>query len=271
MALFKRKKEERGEDLWERCKGCQEMILRRELERNLRVCPKCGFHFPLPARRRLDITLDEGSFEELDGHLSPADPLGFKDTKRYTERVKEAQDKTGLKDAFIYGAGTIEGQPAIVGAFDFAFMGGSLGSVVGEKVTRAVEEACRRRWGLVIFCCSGGARMQEGILSLMQMAKTSAALARMKKERLPYLSVLTDPTTGGVTASFGMLGDVILAEPGALVGFAGPRVIKETIGEELPPGFQRAEYLLEHGLVDMVVERRRLREVLARLLDLLYH
>ncbi len=271
MALFKKKKEERKDDLWEKCRSCQEVVLKRELERNLRVCPKCGYHFPISAKRRLEITLDTGSFEEMDPHLSPTDPLKFKDTKRYVDRLREAQEKTGLKDAFVYGVGTIEGQPAVVGVFDFSFMGGSLGSVVGEKVTRAVEEAYRREWGLVIFSCSGGARMQEGILSLMQMAKTSAALARLKRKRLPYLSVLTDPTTGGVTASFGMLGDIIIAEPGALIGFAGPRVIKETIGEELPPGFQRSEYLLEHGLVDMVVERRHLKGVLAKLLDLLYH
>ncbi|RLA80523.1 MAG: acetyl-CoA carboxylase carboxyl transferase subunit beta [Deltaproteobacteria bacterium] len=271
MALFKKRKEERKDDLWEKCRSCQEVVLKRELERNLRVCPKCGYHFPISARRRLEITLDTGSFEEMDPHLSPTDPLKFKDTKRYVDRLREAQEKTGLKDAFVYGVGTIEGQPAVVGVFDFSFMGGSLGSVVGEKVTRAVEEAYRREWGLVIFSCSGGARMQEGILSLMQMAKTSAALARLKRKRLPYLSVLTDPTTGGVTASFGMLGDIIIAEPGALIGFAGPRVIKETIGEELPPGFQRSEYLLEHGLVDMVVERRHLKGVLAKLLDLLYH
>jgi len=273
MAIFKkkRKKEEKGEDLWERCKACQEVILRVELERNLRVCPRCGFHFPLPARKRLGITVDEGSFQELDGDLSPTDPLRFKDTKRYPERLREAQEKTGLRDAFIYGTGLIEGQPAVVGAFEFSFLGGSLGSVVGEKVTRAIEEARKRRLGLVIFSCSGGARMQEGILSLVQMAKTSAALARLRKEGLPYLSILTDPTTGGVTASFGMLGDIIIAEPGALIGFAGPRVIKETIGEELPKGFQRAEYLLEHGLVDLVVERKEMRKVIAKLLDLLYH
>jgi len=276
MAWFKKRPREegekkRGEGLWSKCKLCNEIIYRRELERNLEVCPKCGYHFPLPARKRLALVVDEGTFEEMDEGLSPLDPLNFKDTKRYTERVKEAQRATGLKDAFIYGWGKIEEQPAMVGVFEFSFLGGSLGSVVGEKICRMIEGARRRGCGVVIFSSSGGARMQEGILSLMQMAKTSAALSLLRKDRLPYISVLTDPTTGGVTASFGMLGDVIIAEPRALIGFAGSRVIKETIKQELPPGFQRAEYLLEHGMVDMIVERRRLKEVLGRLLDLFYH
>ena len=276
MGWFKKKdhrkaEEKLREELWSRCKACNEIIYKKELERNLDVCPKCGYHFPIPARKRLSLTVDEGTFEEMDSDISPKDPLQFKDKKRYIDRVREAQETTGLRDAFIYGWGKIEDQPALIGVFDFFFLGGSLGSVAGEKITRMVERAREMRCGVVIFCASGGARMQEGILSLMQMAKTSAALSLLRKERLPYISVLTDPTTGGVTASFGMLGDVIIAEPGALIGFAGTRVIKETIKEELPPGFQRAEYLLEHGMIDMVVERRRMKEVLGKLLDLLYH
>ncbi len=276
MGWFKKKdhrkaEEKLREELWSRCKACNEIIYKKELERNLDVCPKCGYHFPIPARKRLSLTVDEGTFEEMDSDISPKDPLRFKDKKRYIDRIREAQEITGLRDAFIYGWGKIEDQPALIGVFDFFFLGGSLGSVAGEKITRMVERAREMRCGVVIFCASGGARMQEGILSLMQMAKTSAALSLLRKERLPYISVLTDPTTGGVTASFGMLGDVIIAEPGALIGFAGPRVIKETIKEELPPGFQRAEYLLEHGMIDMVVERRRMKEVLGKLLDLLYH
>lgn len=257
-------------ELWERCPSCQEMILIKELEKNLKVCPKCSYHFPLPARTRLELIVDPNSFTEYDPDLEPLDPLGFKDTKRYSERLKEAQEKTGLKEAFIYGMGSIGGNWAVIGVTEFEFLGGSLGSVMGEKVTRAVELALRERKVLLIFCASGGARMQEGTLSLMQMAKISAALGRLKREGIPYISVLTDPTTGGVTASFGMLGDIIIAEPGALIGFAGPRVIKETIGEELPPGFQRSEYLLQHGMVDMVVDRRKLRETLVKLLSLLY-
>ncbi len=257
-------------DLWQKCPSCQEMILIRELERNLKVCPKCIYHFPIPAKTRIELTVDPNSFTEYDMNLEPLDPLGFKDTKRYSERLKEAQEKTGLKEAFIYGKGSIGGNPVIIGAIEFEFLGGSLGSVMGEKVTRAVELALREKNVLIIFCASGGARMQEGTLSLMQMAKISAALGRLKREGVPYISVLTDPTTGGVTASFGMLGDIIIAEPGALIGFAGPRVIKETIGEELPPGFQRSEYLLQHGMVDMIIDRRKLREVLIKLLSLLY-
>lgn len=268
---FPKKKDETPHDLWEQCPSCKEMILRKELEVNLRVCPRCNFHFPLSARTRIEITVDLGTFLERDAHLEPLDVLNFKDTKRYSERLKEAQEKTGLKEAFLYGLGEIQGNPVVVGAFDFEFLGGSLGSVVGEKVTRAVEESMRTGRALVIFSCSGGARMQEGTLSLMQMAKTSAALARLRRCGIPYISVLTDPTTGGVTASIGMLGDIILAEPGALIGFAGPRVIKETIGEELPPGFQRAEYVLQHGFLDMVVDRRKLKDTLGKLLFLLYH
>ncbi len=213
--------------------------------------------------------VDPNTFIEYDAHLTPMDPLEFRDSKRYSHRLKESQEKTGFKDAIICGEGRIEGQPAMIGIFEFSFMGGSLGSVVGEKITRLIERAIEKRIGVVIFCASGGARMQEGILSLMQMAKTSAALAKLHEARLPYISVLTDPTTGGVSASMGMLGDVIIAEPKAMIGFAGPIVIKETIRTELPEGFQRAEYLLEHGMVDLVVERKDLRHVLASLLEML--
>jgi acetyl-CoA carboxylase carboxyl transferase subunit beta len=276
MTWFKKKetpsKEEKALDaLWSKCNVCQEIIYKRELERNLNVCPKCSYHFPIRAQKRLDIVTDEGSFKELDRALVPVDLISFRDLKKYSDRLHEAQHKTGLKDAFVTGRCEIHQLPAMVGVFEFDFLGGSLGSVVGEKIARMVEKAMDEKIGAIIFTSSGGARMQEGILSLMQMAKTSAALSRLRKERLPYISVLTDPTTGGVTASFGMLGDIILAEPGALIGFAGPRVIKETIKADLPPGFQRAEYLLTHGMIDLIVERRRLKETLGKFLDLLYH
>ncbi|HEX9949944.1 MAG TPA: acetyl-CoA carboxylase, carboxyltransferase subunit beta, partial [Thermodesulfobacteriota bacterium] len=265
-------KEEKAIDaLWSKCNVCQEIIYKKELERNLNVCPKCSYHFPIQAQKRLAIVADDGSFKEFDRELVPVDLISFRDLKRYSDRLHEAQQKTGLKDAFITGRCEIHQLPAMVGVFEFDFLGGSLGSVVGEKIARMVEKAMDEKIGAIIFTSSGGARMQEGILSLMQMAKTSAALSRLRKERLPYISVLTDPTTGGVTASFGMLGDIILAEPGALIGFAGPRVIKETIKADLPPGFQRAEYLLQHGMIDLIVERRRLKETLGKFLDLLYH
>jgi acetyl-CoA carboxylase carboxyl transferase subunit beta len=276
MTWFKKKEtpsqEEKAIDaLWSKCNVCQEIIYKKELERNLNVCPKCSYHFPIQAQKRLAIVTDEGSFKELDRALVPVDHISFRDLKRYSDRLREAQQKTGLKDAFITGRCEIHQLPAMVGVFEFDFLGGSLGSVVGEKIARMIEKAIDEKIGAIIFTSSGGARMQEGILSLMQMAKTSAALSRLRKERLPYISVLTDPTTGGVTASFGMLGDIILAEPGALIGFAGPRVIKETIKADLPPGFQRAEYLLTHGMIDLIVERRRLKETLGKFLDLLYH
>ena len=276
MAWFKKREpaaqEVKAVDaLWSKCNVCNEIIYKKELERNLNVCPKCGYHFPISAQKRIAIVADDGSFRELDRDLAPVDPIHFRDTKRYLERLKEAQKKTGLKDAFITGKGNIQGLPVMIGVFDFSFLGGSLGSVVGEKIARMVEKAMEERVGVIIFSSSGGARMQEGIISLMQMAKTTAALSLLRRERLPYISVLTDPTTGGVTASFGMLGDVIMAEPGALIGFAGPRVIKETIKTDLPPGFQRAEYLLKHGMIDLIVERRKLKGVLGRLLGLFYH
>ena len=276
MAWFKKKETPREAEkaidaLWSKCNACQEIIYKKELERNLNVCPKCSYHFPIRAQKRLDIVADEGSFKELDRALAPVDFISFRDLKRYADRLNDAQHKTGLKDAFITGRCDIHGAPAIVGVFDFSFLGGSLGSVVGEKIARMVEKAMDEKIGAIIFTSSGGARMQEGILSLMQMAKTSAALSLFRKERLPYITVLTDPTLGGVTASFGMLGDIIMAEPRAMIGFAGPRVIKETIKADLPSGFQRAEYLLQHGMIDLIVERRKLKETLGKLLNLFYH
>jgi len=281
MTWFKKKEEEEKEEregreevkpsdsLWIKCSSCNEMIYRRVIERNFQVCPKCNYHFQIPARRRIECVADPGTFVEYDEGLVSADPLEFKDTKRYPHRIKESQESTGQKDAVICGEGKIEDQPVMIGIFEFNFMGGSLGSVVGEKITRLIERAIEKKAGVVIFCASGGARMQEGILSLMQMAKTSAALAKLYEAKLPYIAVLTDPTTGGVSASIGMLGDIILAEPKAMIGFAGPRVIKETIRAELPEGFQRSEYLLQHGMIDLIVERKELRHTLASLLEML--
>jgi len=258
-----------SDELWIQCNSCHEIIYRKVIERNLQVCPKCNYHFPIPGRKRIECLVDPQSFIESDSQLRSADPLEFKDLKRYPVRLKEAQASTGQTDAVICGEATIEGQPALLGIFEFNFLGGSLGSAAGEKITRLIERAMEKRVGVVIFCASGGARMQEGILSLMQMAKTSAALARLREKRVPYISVLTDPTTGGVSASLAMLGDVILAEPKAMIGFAGPRVIKETIRSELPEGFQRSEYLLQHGMIDLIVERKDLRHTIASLLEML--
>ena len=281
MPWFKKKEEEGKEgrekrqvielsdELWLKCNSCNEIVYRKVIDRNLQVCPKCNYHFQIPARRRVEYVIDQDTFVEYDVNLTSLDPLEFKDNKRYPLRIKESQEKTGQKDAVICGEGRIEGHPVMLGIFEFDFMGGSLGSVVGEKITRLIERATEKRVGLVLFCASGGARMQEGILSLMQMAKMSAALAKLREERIPYISVLTDPTTGGVSASIGMLGDVIIAEPKAMIGFTGPRVIKDTIRTELPEGFQRAEFLLKHGMVDLIVERKDLRHTLASLLEML--
>jgi acetyl-CoA carboxylase carboxyl transferase subunit beta len=255
------------EGLWTKCAACREIVYRADVERNARTCPRCSHPFRLSARERLEFLLDPGSFEERDAGLRSQDPLGFKDNRgRYADRLRSSREKTGGEDALVSGLGRIGGQPVVVCVFEFSFMGGSMASVVGEKITRAIELAARKRVPLLVVTCSGGARMQEGVLSLMQMAKTSAALGRLAEERVPYFVLLADPTTGGVTASFAMLGDVILAEPKALIGFAGPRVIQETIRQPLPEGFQRAEFLLEHGMVDLVVERKDLRETLRRLL-----
>jgi acetyl-CoA carboxylase carboxyl transferase subunit beta len=275
MAWFRRKAEEQAakaskvviaEGLWIKCDSCKEIMYRAEVERAGRVCPKCHYPFRISARERLDQLADPGSFEERETSLATTDPLGFKDTKKYRERVRAAAQKTASDEAVICGVASIGGQPAVLAVFEFGFLGGSMGSVVGEKLTRAIELAIDKHLPVVIVSASGGARMQEGILSLMQMAKTSAALERLGASGLPYLSVLTDPTTGGVTASFAMLGDVILAEPRALIGFAGPRVIAETIRQPLPEGFQRSEFLLSHGQLDLIVERRDLKDTLRRIL-----
>lgn len=255
------------EGLWVKCNSCREIIYRKELEKNAKVCPKCDYHFPISVREKISLLLDDGSFVEWDAQIAPLDPLNFRDSVRYKERVKKAQEETGQRDVLTIGAGTIEGRPVVLGIFNFSFMGGSMGSVVGEKIARAVDRVLETRHPLVLITASGGARMQEGILSLMQMAKTSAAIAQLHEAGVPFISILTDPTFGGVTASFAMLGDVILAEPKALVGFAGPRVIEQTIKQRLPEGFQRAEFLLDHGMLDLIVERKKLRETLARLLD----
>jgi acetyl-CoA carboxylase carboxyl transferase subunit beta len=255
-----------AEGLWVKCDSCKEIVYRAEVDRAGRVCPKCRYPFRISARERIASIADEGSFEEREGGLRSKDPLGFKDTKRYTDRVKAARSKTGLEEAVLMGIARIGGHPVVLAVFEFGFLGGSMASVVGEKLARAIELAIQKRLPLLIVSASGGARMQEGILSLMQMAKTAAALKRLADERLPYISLLTDPTTGGVTASFAMLGDLILAEPRALIGFAGPRVIAETIRQPLPEGFQRSEFLLEHGQLDLVVERREMRETLRRII-----
>jgi acetyl-CoA carboxylase carboxyl transferase subunit beta len=264
-----RQQPSRMQGLWAKCDGCNEIVYRQEIERNWNVCPLCGHHMPWPARVRLATLLDEGSFEELDTELEPQDPLGFSDSKKYKDRLRTTRRALGEKDAFVSGLGRLEGHPVSVGAFVFEFMGGSMGSVVGEKVTRVFERALQKRCAALIFNASGGARMQEGIFSLMQMAKTSAAIARFRSVRKPYVSVLLHPTTGGVAASFAWLGDVVLAEPKALIGFAGPRVIEQTIRQKLPEGFQRSEFLLEHGMVDAIVQRRELRSRLGSLLSLM--
>ncbi len=262
------KKRKMPEGVWKKCPNCQEIIYAKEIERNLNVCPKCDYHFRISARERIALILDEGSFAEMDAGMKSVDFLDFKDGKRYRDRLKASNKKCGSNSALISGTGTIEELPVVVAVFDFAFMGGSMGSVVGEKVTRAIERALAERWPCIVFSSSGGARMQESILSLMQMAKTSAALARLKEAGLPFVSVLTDPTTGGVTASFAMLGDINMAEPRALIGFAGPRVIEQTIRQKLPDGFQRSEYLLEHGMVDMIVRRPEMKQRLAQILHI---
>ena len=256
------------EGLWVKCTSCREIIFGKELQRLFKICPRCGYHFPLSAGERLRSLFDGEEFVVYEGELRSGDPLHFKDTKRYRDRLKQYEDSVGTSDAAIVGMGKIAGFPAVVVAMEYAFMGGSMGSVVGEKIARAAERCIEERAALVIVSASGGARMQEGVLSLMQMAKTSAALARLAGERLPYLSILTDPTTGGVTASYAMLGDLNIAEPKALIGFAGPRVIEQTIRQTLPAGFQRSEFLLEHGMLDMVVERKDLKDTVGRCLSL---
>jgi acetyl-CoA carboxylase carboxyl transferase subunit beta len=257
------------EGLWEKCDGCGAVLYRPELERNLEVCPQCNHHHAIRARKRLLAFFDEGSTQELDADLEPVDALKFKDSKKYRDRIVAAQKQTGEKDALISMRGLLKTRPVVGVAFEFSFMGGSMGSVVGEKFTRAAELALAERMPLVCWSATGGARMQEGLLSLMQMAKTSAALARMRSAGVPYVSVLTHPTTGGVSASLGMLGDLNVAEPKALIGFAGPRVIEQTVRETLPEGFQRSEFLVDHGAIDFIVDRRETRDKLADVLALL--
>jgi acetyl-CoA carboxylase carboxyl transferase subunit beta len=253
-------------DVFEKCDGCGEILYREKLADNLQVCPHCAHHLRIVAPEYVAMLLDEGSFSEIDPDLESGDPLDFRDLKPYPDRLAQAKARVGRADAVLSGTGLLDGIGVVVAVMDFRFVGGSMGSVVGEKIARAGRLALERREPLIVMSASGGARMQEGILSLMQMAKTSAVLARMHEAGLPYVSILTHPTTGGVTASYAMLGDVNLAEPGALIGFAGPRVIEETIRQKLPDGFQRSEFLLEHGMVDRVVDRRELKEMIARLL-----
>ncbi len=259
------------EGLWTKCPECQSVLYRVDLERNLDVCPKCGHHFRIGARRRLDIFLDPEPREEIGAELEPVDVLKFKDSKKYKDRLSQAQKATGERDALVVMQGALKGMPLVACAFEFRFMGGSMGSVVGERFVRAVDVCLREAIPLVCFAASGGARMQEALFSLMQMAKTSAALRELSARGIPYVSVMTDPTMGGVSASLAMLGDINVAEPKALIGFAGPRVIEQTVRETLPEGFQRAEFLLEHGAVDLVIDRRQMRERLANLLGMLSH
>jgi acetyl-CoA carboxylase carboxyl transferase subunit beta len=263
------KKTAKDKDIWVECKKCKDQIYISKLEANLKVCPNCDYHFRLEARQRIHQLIDQDSFKENDQALASSDPLKFKDTKKYKERIKSSTKKGLSNDAIITGSGTLEGLSLELCVFDFSFMGGSMGSVVGEKITRAIERAIEKKSALIILSSSGGARMQEGIFSLMQMAKTSAALSKLSNHKIPYISVLTDPTMGGVSASFAMLGDIILAEPGALIGFAGPRVIEQVIKQKLPDGFQTAEILLAHGLIDNVVHRKHLKSKLAHLLMML--
>ncbi len=263
------KKKAVPEGLWTKCEGCGQILYRAELERSLEVCPKCAFHHRIGARRRLDIFLDAEPREEIGAEIEPVDILKFKDSKKYKDRLAQAQKATGEKDALVVLHGRLLGRPLVACAFEFGFMGGSMASVVGERFVRAVNRCLEEEIPLVCFSASGGARMQEALISLMQMAKTSAALARLGERGVPYISVLTDPTMGGVSASLAMLGDIHIAEPKALIGFAGPRVIEQTVREKLPEGFQRSEFLLEHGAIDMIVDRREMRDRIARLLAML--
>jgi len=260
-------KKVRTEGLWVKCDNCRQIIWKKDLEDNLNVCPKCDKHFRIDARTRLAQLLDDNEYEVFDSDLVSTDPLKFVDLKPYSSRLKQAKSDTGLKDAVVNARGKLNGRPVIVSSMEYAFIGGSMGAAVGEAITRAIEQATETKTPIVIISASGGARMMEGAISLMQLAKISAALARLDAVKVPYISVLTDPTTGGVTASFAMLGDLNVAEPGALIGFAGPRVIEQTIRQKLPPGFQRSEFLLEHGMLDAVVTRKELKPYIARALD----
>ncbi|MFQ5645297.1 MAG: acetyl-CoA carboxylase, carboxyltransferase subunit beta [bacterium] len=257
------------EGLWEKCNNCKAIIYKKEIERNLNICPKCDYHFRISARQRLELLFDEGGYEEFDANLVSENPLNFKDTVKYKDRLQNYREKTGLNDALINGLGKVKGRPLIACVFEFKFMGGSMASVVGEKIVRGIEKAIETKTPFMTIASSGGARMQEGIFSLMQMAKTSAAVKKIGEAGLPFISLLTDPTMGGVSASFAMLGDVIMAEPKALIGFAGPRVIEQTIRKTLPDGFQRSEFLVEHGMIDMIVDRKHLRDTVERVLRFL--
>jgi acetyl-CoA carboxylase carboxyl transferase subunit beta len=276
MAWFRRQSGEldasgeknvRTEGLWVKCENCRQVIWKKDLEENQNVCPKCGKHFRIDARTRLALLFDDGEYETFSDNLASTDPLKFTDLKSYADRLKRAQEETGLTDAVINARGKLNGRPVIISAMEYGFIGGSMGAVVGEVITRAIELALESKQPIIIISASGGARMMEGVISLMQLAKISAALARLDETRVPYISVLTDPTTGGVTASFAMLGDLNIAEPGALIGFAGPRVIEQTIRQKLPPGFQRSEFLLEHGMLDAVVHRKEMKAYIARALE----
>jgi acetyl-CoA carboxylase carboxyl transferase subunit beta len=276
MAWFKKqkgaeseppKRSKIAEGMWLKCNHCREIVYRKEVERNNKVCPKCEYHFPISVMERVALLVDFGTFKEWDAELAPRDPLNFHDTKSYKDRVRAQQEKTGRKDAMVIGEGSINSRRVVLCVFDFGFMGGSMGSVVGEKFCRAIDRAVDAKVPVILVTASGGARMQEGILSLMQMAKTSAAVAKLGEAKLPLICLLADPTFGGVTASIAMLGDVIIAEPKALIGFAGPRVIEQTIKQQLPDQFQRAEFLLEHGMIDMIVDRKQLKETVSTLVS----
>ena len=278
MAWFKRSKEniltdgqkkDMPDGMWTKCTGCSEIIHKKQLEQNLWTCPKCNFHFRIGSKEYFGLLLDKHSFKEMDAKMESVDPLKFVDTKPYPKRIAETIKKTGLRDAVRTGKGKVDGAPVVIACMDFAFIGGSMGSVVGEKIARAIDTARKTKSPLLIISSSGGARMMEGALSLMQLAKTSAKLAQLSDEGIPFLSIMTDPTTGGVTASFAMLGDIHIAEPNALIGFAGPRVIRQTIGKDPPPGFQRSEFLLEKGFVDLIVDRKELRQQVSKILKLL--
>jgi len=258
------------EGLWVKCENCREILYSKELARNFKICPKCSYHFRLSAPERLRMLFDEEKYTELDGELRSADPLKFRDAKRYRDRLKQNQENVGTSDAIVIGTGTLGGIPVVIGAMEFLFLAGSMGSVVGEKVARAAERSLREKRPLILVSTSGGARMQEGIFSLMQMGKISAALSRLSEAKIPYISIMADPTTGGVTASYAMLGDINVAEPGALIGFAGPRVIEQTIRQTLPEGFQRSEFLLDHGMLDFVVQRQEMKETLVKCLRFLW-
>jgi len=279
MDWFKRKKEalkpadkkDLPDGLWVKCDSCGEIIYKKELEKKLNVCPKCDYHFRIGSSEYISLMFDNSSFEEFNQHIQASDPLKFKDSKKYSEKYKATIKKTGMNEAVVTGTGEIEKNKVVVALMDFKFLGGSMGSVVGEKISRAIDKALESKQPMIILSSSGGARMHEGILSLMQMAKTSAKLARLAEHKIPFISILTNPTTGGTTASYAMLGDVHIAEPGALIGFAGPRVIKQTIGQDLPPGFQRSEFVKDHGFIDMIVHRHDLKQRLAGLLDFFAH